>query len=452
MIFRAPRANIAASDKMSRNATNTCLTDGYRATFGFRAFLISKKYAVGGSGNLRSFILLIALLLFSMPALAESPGDEKIIEGRQENPNLASLSVLMEWTSVKIAQEYVFQVADLRGRILIDKSGLKDPNVEIKLKPGRYQRRIGIVNKFGKISFWSPWETFRLVKTEDPRMKELTLGDHTPGQSTRVIVSGENLDEFTEFEASSGKKKVKIWRKEVLPDGKVALDVDTSSLGNQAEVDIEAKNPGRDPDTVESALVIDGNEASVGQPSLASAWGLDLDMPDGYTWLIPGYNQFERGETMKGYLISGGILFFGAASLYFANEANTVASSTTGDFSQQIFANPLIYNAVVPNLSNTEFNVLRFQQNQTYNANSDSYNFNKNASYMSAGIALLIYGYHLWDVMSHDSPDGLALIAEPRSLKPDSAAPAQWNPTSAYSPQQRRLTETYMGAGYAIHF
>ncbi len=397
------------------------------------------------------FCLFTALLpTHSFQLNAESPSEEKVIEGRQENPNLPNLSVLMEWTRVNIAQEYVFQVADLQGRVLIDRTGLKQPNVEIKLKPGRYQRRIGIVNKFGKISFWSPWETFRLVKTEDPKMQELTLGDHTPGQSTRVIVSGENLDEFTEFEASSNKKKVKIWRKEVLPDGKVALDVDTSSLGNQAEVDIQAKNPGKDPDTVESALVIDGNEASVGQPSIVGDF--DLSLPDGYTWLIPGYNQFERGDTWKGYLISGGVLFFGTASLYFANEANSVATAASNDFSYQVLANPLLYNAVVPNLSNTEFNALRWQQTQTSNAQSSQYNSYKNSSYVAAGIAALIYGYHLWDVFTHDSPDGLALIAEPRSLKPESGAPMKWNPVSAYSPERRSLTETYMGAGYQIHF
>ncbi|MBR33390.1 MAG: hypothetical protein CMN77_18980 [Spirochaetaceae bacterium] len=398
------------------------------------------------------FLSLISLLSLVAPlgAETENPADEKIIEGRQENPNLPNLSVLMEWTSVKIAQEYIFQVADLQGRVLIDRKGLKEPSVEVKLKPGRYQRRIGIVNKFGKVSFWSPWETFRLVKTEDPRMQELTLGDHTPGQSTRVIVSGENLDEFTEFEASSGKKKVKIWRKQLLPDGKVALDVDTSSLGNQAEVDIEAKNPGRDPDRVESALIIDGDKASVGQPSIVPDF--DLQMPTGYTWLIPGYNQFERGETWKGYLISGGILFFGAASLYYANEANGLASAATDDFSYQVLSNPLLYNAVVPNLSTNEFNALRADQYFQSDVKSSQYNTYKNNSYVAAGIAGLIYAYHLWDVFTHDSPDGLALVAEPRSLKPESGAPFKWNSVSAFSPEQRRLTETYMGAGYQIHF
>ncbi len=151
-------------------------------------------------------------------------------------------------------------------------------------------------------------------------------------------------------------------------------------------------------------------------------------------------------------MISGGVLFFGTASLYFANEANSVATAASNDFSYQVLANPLLYNAVVPNLSNTEFNALRWQQTQTSNAQSSQYNSYKNSSYVAAGIAALIYGYHLWDVFTHDSPDGLALIAEPRSLKPESGAPMKWNPVSAYSPERRSLTETYMGAGYQIHF
>ena len=175
-------------------------------------------------------------------------------------------------------------------------------------------------------------------------------------------------------------------------------------------------------------------------------------MPTGYTWLIPGYNQFERGETWKGYLISGGILFFGAASLYYANEANGLASAATDDFSYQVLSNPLLYNAVVPNLSTNEFNALRADQYFQSDVKSSQYNTYKNNSYVAAGIAGLIYAYHLWDVFTHDSPDGLALVAEPRSLKPESGAPFKWNSVSAFSPEQRRLTETYMGAGYQIHF
>ena len=409
--------------------------------------------AMRGFGRLALSVLVVFLVAYSPALKAEAPSDEKVIEGRQENPNLPTLSVLMEWTSVKIAEEYIFQVADLQGRVLIDQKGLKDSKVEIKLKPGRYQRRIGIVNKFGKVSFWSPWENFKLVKTEDPEIKELTLGDHTPGQSTRVIVAGKNLDEYTEFEAVSGTRKVKIWRKQVLSDGRVALDVDTSTLGTEAEVDIQAANPGKEPDKIESALIIDGDEASVTQPSIARTWVPDdFNMPTGYTWLIPGYNQFERGETLKGSLISGGILFFSAASLYYANQANAIAAATASEPTQQIFSNVLVYNAVTPNLSTSNFQALQVQQSVTYNTNVSKYNSFKNTSYTTAGIALLIYGYHLWDVFTHDSPDGLALVAEPRSLKPESGAPVHWNPANAYSLEQRGLTETYMGAGYRIHF
>ncbi|MCB1140490.1 MAG: hypothetical protein KDK23_17155, partial [Leptospiraceae bacterium] len=226
------------------------------------------------------FILLVLLGAGFATALQAAPDDEKIIEGKRIDPNAPTLSVLMEWTSVKIAEGYVLQIADEQGRLLLDLKDLNDPSVTIKLQPGRYQRRIGIVNKFGKLSFWSPWENFRLVQTKEPRIANLTLGDHTPGQSTRVIVSGENLDEFTEFEASAGKKKVKIWRKQVMSDGKVALDVDTTTLGDEAKVDIKAANPGKDPDTVESALVIDGKEASVNQPSPLRNWSMG-----DYTWL-----------------------------------------------------------------------------------------------------------------------------------------------------------------------
>lgn len=384
--------------------------------------------------------------------VAESP-DETVIEGRREDPDLPTLSVLMEWTSVKIAEGYVLQIADEQGRLLVDEKGLKEPQANISLKPGRYQRRIGIVNKFGKLSFWSPWENFRLVQAKEPRIEQLAVQDHTPGVSTRVIVSGKNLDEFTDFKANAGGREVKVWRKEVLSGNRVAIDLDTSTVGDDAKIDIEAANPGKDPDKIESALVIDDNEASVNQPSAMRDFELGS-----YSWLIPGYNQFQRGESWKGYLISGGILFFSAASVYYAQEANALAAATSGDPLQQFFANPVLYSATIPSLPESTVSGLRVQSYNSYNSSVSKYNAAKNASYTAAGIAALIYGYHLWDVYYNATPDGVALFAEPRSLNLEPSAhgnlalPASAFRPSHYSPEQRRLTETYMGAGYRISF
>jgi hypothetical protein len=402
------------------------------------------------SGTLLStVVLLVSIAVVPQQGYAESPSEETVIEGRQENPDLPTLSVLMEWTGVKIAESYVFQVADPQGRILVDRKGISDSKVEIRLKPGRYQRRIGVVNKFGKISFWSPWENFRLVKTREPVIRQLTLQDHTPGQSARIIIQGDNLDEFTEFKATAGKRPVKVWRKQVLNDGRVAIDVDTSDVGSEAEIDIAAENPGKDPDTVNSALVIDGNEASVNQPAF------DFGLGDGYTWLIPGYDQFQRGDSTKGYLISGGVFFFTTASLYYAAEANALAQSANDSFSQQLFTNAGLYSALVPSLPGDSLSLFQVDAFSSYQSGQSAYNSAVSSSYGAAAIALLIYGYHLYDVSAGDSPDGLALIAEPRYLESSSSndpAFGDYNPGASLSAEDRRLQETYMGVGYRLHF
>ena len=409
---------------------------------------------------LRTLLALFISLVTLLPGLAfaESPAEEKIIEGKQQSPDEPALSVLMEWTSVRIAEGYVLQVADRQGTLLIDQSDLANPKLEIKLRPGQYKRRIGIINKFGKISFWSNWENFKVVKTREPVMRQLTLGDHTPGQSTTVIVDGDNLDEYTDFQANAGKKPVKIWRKRILNDGKVALDVDTSTVGDHAEIDIQAKNPGKDPDRVESALLIDGKNAEVGQPSFTRDWNL----PDSYTWLVPGWDQFERGDTVKAYLISGGILAFSGASLYYANKANAVAAANESSTLNQLYSNPLIYSLIIPTLSSSNASVLSTTASLQYSDGVSQYNQYKNASYTAAGMALLIYAYHLWDVYDSDSPDGLAIMAEPRSLTGDPGAqfaslsggnsPSAFSPDISQSPEQLRYTETYLAAGYRIHF
>jgi hypothetical protein len=97
--------------------------------------------------------LLIAVLFFLDSLFAANRGD------------LGAKPVELKWEEVDGAIKYKVVIKDIHGKTIIDKY-VEDSSAEVKLSSGTYRIRIGVVNKFNKLSTWSDWENFQVLKKQ----------------------------------------------------------------------------------------------------------------------------------------------------------------------------------------------------------------------------------------------------------------------------------------------
>ncbi|RHX84845.1 LIC11435 family protein [Leptospira stimsonii] len=100
----------------------------------------------------------------------------------------------LEWKSVPEANAYLVEIKDPSGRITREKT--KSTKFEVNLPPGIYEHRIGVLNKFGRVSVFSEWSTFEVILSRAPvldadssvKMLREKLGPH-------LNIKGENFTE-----------------------------------------------------------------------------------------------------------------------------------------------------------------------------------------------------------------------------------------------------------------
>lgn len=96
--------------------------------------------------------ILISAILVMSTGLIMSYADEK----KQKQ-------LRIKWETSEGIDKYKVQIMDSDGKTVLDKT--VDTNyVEFYFQPGKYKIRIGAINKFDKISFWSDWEDIEIRK------------------------------------------------------------------------------------------------------------------------------------------------------------------------------------------------------------------------------------------------------------------------------------------------
>jgi len=74
----------------------------------------------------------------------------------------------IRWENVEGIIKFTVQMKDEAGTVLLDKT--VDTNyVDFILPPGKYQIRIGAINKFEKLSFWTDWDSIEIRKSVKSR-------------------------------------------------------------------------------------------------------------------------------------------------------------------------------------------------------------------------------------------------------------------------------------------
>ncbi|PJZ49379.1 LIC11435 family protein [Leptospira saintgironsiae] len=94
--------------------------------------------------------LLVGFLLFSLPIFAKEEG------------------VKLEWKPIPDAGGYQVEIKDSRGKITKEKTN--GSQIQIELPPGAYEHRIGVLNKYGRVSVFSAWIPFEVILSQKPEV------------------------------------------------------------------------------------------------------------------------------------------------------------------------------------------------------------------------------------------------------------------------------------------
>src|SRR4030043_921100 len=101
--------------------------------------------------------LLAAVCVLSF-GLAHAHAEEK-----KEKP------LRIKWESVEGIIQFNVQMKDAGGGIVLDRT-VNTNYIDFVLPPGKYQIRIGAINKFEKTSFWTDWDEIEIRKSEKSKI------------------------------------------------------------------------------------------------------------------------------------------------------------------------------------------------------------------------------------------------------------------------------------------
>ena len=74
-------------------------------------------------------------------------------------------TIRIKWEGIQGIIRYMVQIKNSKDTVVLDKT-VATSYIDFLLPPGKYQIRIGAVNKFEKISFWTEWDAIEIRKKE----------------------------------------------------------------------------------------------------------------------------------------------------------------------------------------------------------------------------------------------------------------------------------------------
>lgn len=363
------------------------------------------------------FFVLLATIVF-----AEEPAGSDEIRSTETNENRTeSTEVALEWTPVKDVKGYIIQIARPDGTVILQRK-TRNEKINLRLQPGLYKRRIGLVNKFDRTSVWTQWESFSILRSYQPeieRIEPVTLGK---SKKERLTISGKHISKATEFEITVNGQSIPVVERFDAIEGQTTLVLDTSAVAS-TDYDVTAKNTGKPEARKPKAVSIREDTDIASKEDKETKENKEdkeetVRRPFEWTHLIPGYPQFQRGDSTKGYLITGSMVALAAVAVYYANEANAAVSATNSDPLIQWYGNPA-YAAVL----GTPSTAVQYAGFQAADSQRQSFNSAQAIHFGALGLLGAVYGYHLYDVFSGSSSSGQSRYDPVFSISPYAATP-----------------------------
>lgn len=257
--------------------------------------------------------LLVGFLLFSLP-----------IFGKEEG-------VKLEWRPIPDAGGYQVEIKDSRGKITREKTN--GSQIQIELPPGAYEHRIGVLNKYGRVSVFSAWIPFEVILSQKPEViaaeKSKFLSKDMPEtfeikgkhftEATKVILKDSKGNEIPvkSIDIKNSETMVITIDKKKAPEGAVSL-----RLENPRNKSTEKENYFLVAETEDELAALDSKSSSSGG-SGPSVFDLGAAARSA---VLPGWGQYYQKKSTFRTAIFPSLIF--VAGGYAAARGSSYLSAT----------------------------------------------------------------------------------------------------------------------------
>ncbi len=254
-----------------------------------------------------------------------------------EEESMAEESGTLLWAEVKGAKSYQVQVKDEQNKIILDKK-TNENSFKVKLPFGKYEHRVGVYNKFGKLGNFSDWVRFAVTKSLVPEVtSEKQMEVIISSKRKKISVTGNYLYTYTKVSLQNSRKQFKLENLKKVSADTIEFEISYEDFSPDV-FDLILENPKKKILKLEKFLVLKNRWESAEtvireaqeKPAAKDTTAKDTETAKpavkgrypywkeaGMSALIPGRGQFMKNQAWKG-LVFDGMLVLGAAYYYYS--------------------------------------------------------------------------------------------------------------------------------------
>jgi len=296
---------------------------------------------------LNKFLIIFLLILFYNISIFSTEIDE--------DNNLEST---LEWEHVKSAKGYHVQIRNSNKKLIVDEK-INENKYYIKLPEGKYEERVGVYNKFGKISGYSEWQKIVINKVYNPQIDSNKISIQNDTNIHKIILKGNYFTSDTKVLLKSDKENIKISEQIFKSEKEIEITINLENI-RSGIFDLIIINPrNKKGFSLEYLSIIDKNsnlaqlnERSIDSNKISNLLLEKKALNYGVrSAILPGFGQFHKNQKVKSGLYA--ITFLGSlyylenlVSAYSENKKQYENSSNLGiilGLQTQNFSNGLIF-------------------------------------------------------------------------------------------------------------
>jgi len=264
----------------------------------------------------------------------------------------------LEWESVKSAKGYHVQIRNSNKKLIVDEKNIEN-KYYIKLPEGKYEERVGVYNKFGKISGYTEWQNIVINKVYNPQIDNNKFSIQNDTNIHKIIIKGNYFTSETKVILKSEKENIKISEQIFKSEKEIEITINLENVSSGI-YDLFIINPrNKKGSSLEYLSIIDknsnlvqSNERSIDTSKVSTFIPEKKALNYGIrSAILPGFGQFHKNQKVKSGLYA--ITFLGSlyylenlVSAYSENKKQYENSSNLGiilGLQTQNFSNGLIF-------------------------------------------------------------------------------------------------------------
>lgn len=343
-------------------------------------------------------IIIIGMIKFHL-MYAQDLKEPSLEQIQEESPNERkeeeNKKVLYKesWTPIEGILKYRLEIYDLNNNpVLIEET--EKNQIEVSIYPGKYKKRLGLINKFNKLFLYTDWKDFEIMELPTPTVSYVEKKDiELSKEKDELLISVNGLAESTKIYIRNKEQEelIPVQYKQI-DTNRLKLEIIPTGL-KQGEYSIIIKNSEKKFVEIENAIIL--KETNLVQDSKSN-------IP--WYYLMPGLPQKKREEYKKANFLQWGFIGSMIFTGYFYDKSLKYKTKYN---SYSINSNLLNFSTSL--LKSTNGVIFYYYQTIQLNNTVAKYNLNKSLYHLGLSVSTMIYAYHIYDVIHYE------LFVEPKT-------------------------------------